>query len=105
MRQQVGGPMSRAEPVVVVGADAAAMSAAPQALRSAQAAGDRCEVIDRIRAKHVFAPLATHASRQGGVWGYSLVGGHRTFAGTATPQFSADVHSRGTASPARNQGG
>jgi hypothetical protein len=99
MRQQVGGPMSRAERVVVVGADAAGMSAAPQALRSALAAGDRCEVIDRIRAKHVFAPQATHASRQGGVWGYSLVGGHRTFAGTATAQFSADVHRSGNCIP------
>jgi hypothetical protein len=97
--------MSRTQRVLVVGVHAAGMSAAHQALRSAMvaglgigqhggyfpdehqridagvwAAGDCCEVVGRIRAKHVFAWLGTHANKQGGVWGYNHVGGHRAFA-------------------------
>jgi len=105
MRQQVGGPMSRAEPAVVVGADAAGMRAAPQALRRVVAAGDRCEVIDRIRAKHVFAPQATHASKQGGCGATALSADTEHSRGLQRRKFSAVVHSRGTTSPARNQGG
>jgi NADPH-dependent 2,4-dienoyl-CoA reductase/sulfur reductase-like enzyme len=118
--------MSPTQRIFVVGADG--MSAAHQALRSAVAAGlgigehdgylpdeqqrigdrvwaagDCCEVIDRIRAKHVFAPLGTHANKQGGVRGHNPC--RRPPNIRATAKISADVHSRGTTSPARNQGG
>ncbi|MGH3555948.1 MAG: FAD-dependent oxidoreductase [Mycobacterium sp.] len=55
------------------------------------AAGDCCEVLDRMRSKHVLAPLGTHANKQGRICGYNLMGAHRTFAGilgTAITRFS-----------------
>lgn len=55
------------------------------------AAGDCCEVLDRLRGKHVLAPLGTHANKQGRICGYNLAGGNRTFAGilgTAITRFS-----------------
>ena len=60
------------------------------------AAGDCCEVLDRLRGKPVFAPLGTHANKQGRICGHNLLGDHRTFPGilgTAITRFSAaDVH-------------
>jgi NADPH-dependent 2,4-dienoyl-CoA reductase/sulfur reductase-like enzyme len=46
------------------------------------AAGDCCEVLDRMRGKSVFSPLGTHANKQGRICGYNIAGEHRTFAGT-----------------------
>jgi NADPH-dependent 2,4-dienoyl-CoA reductase/sulfur reductase-like enzyme len=46
------------------------------------AAGDCCEVLDRMRGKSVFSPLGTHANKQGRVCGSNIGGEHRTFAGT-----------------------
>lgn len=60
------------------------------------AAGDCCEVFDRMRGKSVFTPLGTHANKQGRICGFNVVGGSRTFAGTlatAITRFStAAVH-------------
>ncbi|OPX05306.1 FAD-dependent oxidoreductase [Mycobacterium sp. AT1] len=60
------------------------------------AAGDCCEVLDRMRGKSVFSPLGTHANKQGRVCGYNIAGEHRTFAGilgTAITRFShGDTH-------------
>jgi NADPH-dependent 2,4-dienoyl-CoA reductase/sulfur reductase-like enzyme len=60
------------------------------------AAGDCCEVLDRIRGKSVFSPLGTHANKQGRVCGHNIGGEHRIFAGTlgtAITRFSyADTH-------------
>ncbi|HEY5857492.1 MAG TPA: FAD-dependent oxidoreductase [Aldersonia sp.] len=56
------------------------------------AGGDCCEVFDRIRRRTVFAPLGTHANKQGRICGHNLVGEERTFAGilgTAITRFSA----------------
>lgn len=58
------------------------------------AAGDCCEVLDRMRGKHVLAPLGTHANKQGRICGYNLIGGERTFAGilgTAITRFSTST--------------
>lgn len=55
------------------------------------AAGDCCEVIDRLRGKHVLAPLGTHANKQGRICGHNLLGSKRTFPGvlgTAITRFS-----------------
>lgn len=46
------------------------------------AAGDCCEVLDRMRGKSVFSPLGTHANKQGRICGYNIAGQYRTFAGT-----------------------
>ncbi|WP_319446891.1 MULTISPECIES: FAD-dependent oxidoreductase [unclassified Mycobacterium] len=46
------------------------------------AAGDCCEVLDRMRGKSVFSPLGTHANKQGRICGYNIAGERRTFAGT-----------------------
>ncbi|KXF49867.1 CoA-disulfide reductase [Rhodococcus sp. SC4] len=60
------------------------------------AAGDCCEVIDRIRGKYVLAPLGTHANKQGRICGYNTVGGSHEFPGvlgTAITRFvSAGTH-------------
>ena len=56
------------------------------------AAGDCCEVLDRLTGKSVFAPLGTHANKQGRICGHNLIGEHRTFSGilgTAITRFSA----------------
>lgn len=58
------------------------------------AAGDCCEVVDRMRGTHVFLPLGTHANKQGKVCGYNVVGGDRRFAGalgTAITRFHTDT--------------
>ncbi|ROZ53033.1 CoA-disulfide reductase [Rhodococcus sp. WS1] len=60
------------------------------------AAGDCCEVIERIRGKYVLAPLGTHANKQGRICGYNVVGGSHEFPGilgTAITRFvSAGTH-------------
>lgn len=57
------------------------------------AAGDCCESVDRMTGERIFAPLGTHANKQGRVCGFNL-GGDETkrFAGvlaTAITRFSA----------------
>ncbi|WP_231914431.1 NAD(P)/FAD-dependent oxidoreductase [Rhodococcus sp. LB1] len=60
------------------------------------AAGDCCEVIDRITGTRTFAPLGTHANKQGRICGYNVVGGKQQFAGvlsTAITRFTnPNVH-------------
>ncbi|RZL77047.1 MAG: CoA-disulfide reductase [Rhodococcus sp. (in: high G+C Gram-positive bacteria)] len=60
------------------------------------AAGDCCEVIDRITGTRTFSPLGTHANKQGRICGYNVVGGKQQFAGvlsTAITRFTnPDVH-------------
>ncbi|PBC35851.1 CoA-disulfide reductase [Rhodococcus sp. ACPA4] len=60
------------------------------------AAGDCCEVIDRLTGNRIFAPLGTHANKQGRICGYNVVGGKQQFAGvlaTAITRFTnAKVH-------------
>jgi NADPH-dependent 2,4-dienoyl-CoA reductase/sulfur reductase-like enzyme len=56
------------------------------------AAGDCCEAIHRITGDYVFAPLGTHANKQGRVVGENLTGGEASFGGilgTAITRFAA----------------
>lgn len=73
------------------------------------AAGDCCEVYDRIAAEHRFVPLATHANKAGRVAGTNIGGGSATFAGIVgtaiTRAGEAEVGRAGvTASWARDHG-
>lgn len=45
------------------------------------AAGDCCEVVDRITGTRMYAPLGTHANKQGRVCGYNVAGDDRRFPG------------------------
>ena len=56
------------------------------------AAGDCCEVYDRVRGANAFLPLGTHANKQGRVCGYNVAGVPRRFAGalgTAITRFQS----------------
>ncbi|MDF3281096.1 FAD-dependent oxidoreductase [Gordonia sp. N1V] len=60
------------------------------------AAGDCCEVYDRMRGKNAFLPLGTHANKQGRICGFNVMGESRKFngaLGTAITRFSVgDTH-------------
>lgn len=60
------------------------------------AAGDCCEVFDRMRGKNAFLPLGTHANKQGRICGFNVAGQDRAFAGalgTAITRFHhGDTH-------------
>jgi NADPH-dependent 2,4-dienoyl-CoA reductase/sulfur reductase-like enzyme len=56
------------------------------------AAGDCCEVVERLEGRRVYVPLGTHANKQGRVAGENLAGGSARFGGvlgTAITQFVA----------------
>jgi NADPH-dependent 2,4-dienoyl-CoA reductase/sulfur reductase-like enzyme len=76
------------ERLVVVGGDAAGMSAASQALTvrgldGVWAAGDCVQTYHLVSRTPVHIPLGTHANKQGRVAGINLGGGYATFPGVA----------------------
>ena len=66
-----------------------------------RAAGDCCEVLNRITGQRIFLPLGTHASKLGRVAGDNLAGGDATFGGAVGTAITRYETAAGTTEIAR----